>query len=127
MSQTRSTNPFRPGSGILAPLLAGHEHETAIFQGRIERSREGQSEHTALLDDWAIGKTTVGSAHPPPSGDIEAEVARRGVRPGATRQSLRRLVARGHIDRLTNGRRSRYTLLDRLFRRFLDLQHGSEA
>jgi DNA-binding transcriptional regulator PaaX len=67
------------------------------------------------------------SAEPRPSGDIEAEVARRGVRPGATRQSLRRLAARGHIDRLTNGHRGRYTLRDRLFRRFLDLQHGSEA
>ncbi len=67
------------------------------------------------------------SAEPRPSGDIEAEVARRRVRPGATRQSLRRLASRGHIDRLTNGRRGRYTLRDRLFRRFLDLQHGSEA
>jgi hypothetical protein len=67
------------------------------------------------------------SAEPRPSGDIEAEVARRGVRPGATRQSLRRLAARGHIDRLTNGHRGRYTLRDRLFPRFLDLQHGSEA
>ena len=59
MSQTRSTNPFRPGSGILPPLLAGREHETATFQGRIERTRQGQPEHTALLGDWAIGKTTL--------------------------------------------------------------------
>ena len=59
MSQTRSTNPFRPGSGILPPLLAGREHETAILQGRIERTRQGQPEHTALLGDWAIGKTTL--------------------------------------------------------------------
>ncbi len=59
MSQTRSTNPFRPGSGILPPLLVGREHETAIFQGRIERTRHGQPEHTALLGDWAIGKTTL--------------------------------------------------------------------
>jgi plasmid stabilization system protein ParE len=51
--------PFRPGSGILPPLLAGRENETATFQGRIERPRQGQPEHTALLGDWAIGKTTL--------------------------------------------------------------------
>ncbi len=67
------------------------------------------------------------SAVPRPSGDIEATVSRRGIRPGATRQSLRRLAARGHIDRLTNGHRGRYAVRDRLFRRFLDMQQGSEA
>jgi AAA ATPase-like protein len=54
-----SANPFRPGSGIFPPLLAGRERETAIFEGRIERTRHGQPEHTALLGDWAIGKTTL--------------------------------------------------------------------
>lgn len=67
------------------------------------------------------------SAVPRPSGDIEATVSRRGIRPGATRQSLRRLAARGHIDRLANGHRGRYAVRDRLFRRFLDMQQGSEA
>ena len=59
MSQTRSTNPFRPGSGILPPLLAGRERETATFEARIARTREGQPQHTALLGEWAIGKTTL--------------------------------------------------------------------
>jgi len=59
LSQTRSTNPFRPGSGILPPLLAGRERETAIFEARIARTREGQPQHTALLGEWAIGKTTL--------------------------------------------------------------------
>jgi hypothetical protein len=59
LSQTRSTNPFRPGSGILPPLLAGSERETAIFEERVARTREGQPQHTALLGEWAIGKTTL--------------------------------------------------------------------
>jgi hypothetical protein len=59
LSQTRSTNPFRPGSGILPPVLAGREHETAIFEARVARTREGQPQHTALLGEWAIGKTTL--------------------------------------------------------------------
>jgi hypothetical protein len=59
LSQTRSTNPFRPGSGILPPLLAGRERETAIFEARVARTREGQPQHTALLGEWAIGKTTL--------------------------------------------------------------------
>jgi hypothetical protein len=59
LSQTRSTNPFRPGSGIFPPLLAGRERETAIFEARVARTREGQPQHTALLGEWAIGKTTL--------------------------------------------------------------------
>ena len=59
LSQTRSTNPFRPGSGILPPLLAGRERETAIFEARVARTRERQPQHTALLGEWAIGKTTL--------------------------------------------------------------------
>jgi hypothetical protein len=59
LSQTRSTNPFRPGSGILPPLLAGRERETAIFEARVARTRDGQPQHTALLGEWAIGKTTL--------------------------------------------------------------------
>ena len=54
--------PVQTGSGILPPLLAGREHETATFQERIERTRQGQPEHTALLGDWAIGKTTPADA-----------------------------------------------------------------
>ncbi len=59
MSQTRSANPFRPGSGIFPPLLAGRERETAAFEARVARTREGQPQHTALLGEWAIGKTTL--------------------------------------------------------------------
>lgn len=59
MKQARSTNPFRPGSGILPPLLAGRERETAIFEARVARTREGQPQHNALLGEWAIGKTTL--------------------------------------------------------------------
>ena len=62
------------------------------------------------------------STEPRPSGDIEAEAARRGVRPGAARQSLRRLASKGHIDRLAYGHRGRYEVRDRLFRRYLELQ-----
>ncbi|MDA8204425.1 MAG: hypothetical protein M0Z49_17045 [Chloroflexi bacterium] len=32
MSQTRPTNPFRPGSGIFPPLLSGREPETAMVE-----------------------------------------------------------------------------------------------
>lgn len=59
MSQTQADNPFRPGSGIFPPLLAGREHETQIAMARIARTREGHPHHTALLGEWAIGKTTL--------------------------------------------------------------------
>ncbi len=59
LSQKRSTNPFRPGSGILPPLLAGRDRETAVFEARVARTLEGQPQHTALLGEWAIGKTTL--------------------------------------------------------------------
>ncbi|MFN8629554.1 MAG: AAA family ATPase [Chloroflexota bacterium] len=58
MSQTRSANPFRPGSGIFPPLLSGREPETALLEARVARTREGHPQHTALLGEWAIGKTT---------------------------------------------------------------------
>jgi hypothetical protein len=57
-----------------------------------------------------------------PSGEIESEATRFGIEPPATRQALRRLAARGHIDRLANGQRGRYAVDDRLFRRYLELQ-----
>lgn len=59
MSQTQADNPFRPGSGIFPPLLAGRERETEIAMARIARTREGHPHHTALLGEWAIGKTTL--------------------------------------------------------------------
>lgn len=59
MSQTRSANPFRPGSGIFPPLLSGREPETAMLEARVARTREGHPQHTALLGEWAIGKTTL--------------------------------------------------------------------
>ena len=59
MSQTQPDNPFRPGSGIFPPLLAGREHETQIAMARLARTREGHPHHTALLGEWAIGKTTL--------------------------------------------------------------------
>src|SRR5450759_2174390 len=62
------------------------------------------------------------STEPRPSGDIEAETQRLGVKPGAARQSIRRLAARGHVDRLGDGHRGRYAVRDRLFRRYLELQ-----
>jgi AAA ATPase-like protein len=76
--------------------------------------------------DREVVAVLVRSGEPLPSGRIEAQVARRGMRPGATRQSLRRLATRGHIDRLANGHRGRYFVRDLLFRRFLELQ-GSDA
>jgi hypothetical protein len=57
-----------------------------------------------------------------PSGEIEAAAANLGIASPATRQALRRLAARGHIDRLANGQRGRYAVSDRLFRRYLELQ-----
>ena len=59
MSQTQADNPFRPGSGIFPPLLAGRERETHIAMARVARTREGHPHHTALLGEWAIGKTTL--------------------------------------------------------------------
>ncbi len=59
MSQTQADNPFRPGSGIFPPLLAGRERETHIAMARIARTREGHPHHSALLGEWAIGKTTL--------------------------------------------------------------------
>ena len=64
------------------------------------------------------------STEPRPSGDIEAEAERLGVRAGAARQSLRRLAAKGHVGRLAVGHRGRYVVRDRLFRRYLELQVG---
>lgn len=57
-----------------------------------------------------------------PSGEIEGDAEGLGVAPPATRQALRRLAARGHIDRVANGQRGRYAISDRLFRRYLELQ-----
>jgi len=57
-----------------------------------------------------------------PSGEIEREARHLGISPAATRQALRRLAARGHIDRLANGQRGRYAVNDRLFRRYLEIQ-----
>ena len=59
MSQTRLANPFRPGSGIFPPLLTGREPETSMLEARVARTREGHPQHTALLGEWAIGKTTL--------------------------------------------------------------------
>lgn len=59
MSQTRIVNPFRPGSGVFPPLLAGREFPTSVFEARASRAREGHPQHTALLGEWAIGKTTL--------------------------------------------------------------------
>ncbi len=59
MSQNPSPNPFRPGSGVFPPLLAGREQQTAIFEARAARARQGHPQHTALLGEWAMGKTTL--------------------------------------------------------------------
>ena len=56
------------------------------------------------------------------SGDVESAAARHGIRPDATRQALRRLVARGHVERHASGQRGRYVVHDRLFRRYLERQ-----
>jgi hypothetical protein len=62
------------------------------------------------------------SAESRSSGDIESAAARHGIRPDATRQALRRLVARGHVERHAYGQRGRYVVHDRLFRRYLERQ-----
>ena len=103
------------------------------FGGAFERAFASVSQEV-FAARWAamspVDREVVGvlarQYDPRPSGDVEAEVARRGIRPGATRQSLRRLTSRGHIDRLANGHRGRYVIRDRLFKHFLELQ-GSEG
>jgi len=103
------------------------------FAGAFERAFASVSQEV-FVARWAtmspidceVVAVLARNAEPRPSGDIESEVARRGIRPGAARQSLRRLAARGHIDRLANGHRGRYAVRDRLFRRFLELQ-GTES
>jgi hypothetical protein len=87
-----------------------------IFAGRWERMSPIDRQVVAIV---------ARSTEPRPSGDIEAEAARRGVRPGAARQSLRRLASKGQIDRLAYGHRGRYEVRDRLFRRYLELQAGT--
>ena len=57
MSQPRSANPFRPGSGIFPPLPAGREREKAVLEVRVARTREGHPHPTALRDDCAIGNS----------------------------------------------------------------------
>ncbi len=69
-----------------------------------------------------VAGVTARSTEPRPSGAIEAEAALLGVQPPATRQAPRRLAAHGHVDRLSDGMRGRYTVSDRLFRRYLELQ-----
>jgi hypothetical protein len=59
VSQSQSPNPFRPGSGVFPPLLAGRELQTSIFGARAARALQGHPQHTALLGEWAMGKTTL--------------------------------------------------------------------
>jgi hypothetical protein len=73
-------------------------------------------------NDRQVVAVVARSTEPRPSGDIEAEAQTLGVKPGAARQSLRRLAAAGHINRLASGHRGRYAVRDRLFQRYLELQ-----
>ena len=45
-----------------------------------------------------------------------------GIRPGTTRQALRRLTVRGQITRIVEAGRGRYLVGDRLFHRFIELR-----
>jgi hypothetical protein len=108
MAQTQAANPFRPGSGILPPLLACREREAAIFETRMARTCDGHPQHTALLGEWAIGKTTLllHWRHLPAEADDVVVL------------SMRPLVANGHVDRVAAGARGRLLVRCRLFRRF---------
>jgi hypothetical protein len=110
----------------------------AAEQGRVTRAEFAQAFERGFASvsqeifalRWAamapierqIVAVVASATEPRPSGDIESEAMPRGIRPAATRQALRRLAARGHVDRLANGQRGRYVVRDRLFRRYLELQ-----
>jgi hypothetical protein len=62
------------------------------------------------------------SEEPRSSGEVEWELGPHSVRPGTTRQALRRLTARGQITRIVETGRGRYLIGDRLFQRFIELR-----
>lgn len=70
----------------------------------------------------AVVRLLADGAEPRRSGEIESLARLVGIAPAATRQALRRLASRGHVARLANGRRGRYTVEDPLFRRYLAMQ-----
>lgn len=72
--------------------------------------------------EQAVVRIVASEHQPQRSREIETEARRSGIAETATRQALRRLAARGHVVRLPNGRRGRYSIEDRLFQRFLQLQ-----
>jgi hypothetical protein len=62
------------------------------------------------------------SEEPRSSGEVEWELGPHSIRPGTTRQALRRLTARGQITRIVEAGRGRYLVGDRLFQRFIELR-----
>lgn len=71
----------------------------------------------------AVIRLLADGTEPRRSGEIEGLARLAGIAPSATRQALRRLASRGHVARLADGRRGRYTIEDPLFRRYLGMQH----
>jgi hypothetical protein len=77
--------------------------------------------------EQAVVRIVASETQPQRSREIETEARRSGIAETATRQALRRLTARGHVVRLSNGRRGRYSIEDRLFQRFLQMQEPSDS
>lgn len=127
LSHTRSTNLFRPGSGILPPPLPGRERDTAMLSARVARTREGHPQHTALLGEGAIGKTTLLMPWRRRLQDAGDDVALVMAYPQSRDDFLGVLAAAVAVDMgggwaldLEVG--PDVAVRDRLFRRFLELQ-----
>lgn len=52
-------NPFRPGSGLFPPYLAGRVQQISTFRLKIDSCAQGVPMHMALIGDWGIGKTSL--------------------------------------------------------------------
>lgn len=52
-------NPFRPGSGLQPPYLAGRDGELARFSQMLQQVREGQAHNLALQGLRGMGKTVL--------------------------------------------------------------------
>ncbi len=52
-------NPFRPGSGLLPPYLAGRDRELARFSQMLQRMQEGQVHNLMVQGLRGVGKTVL--------------------------------------------------------------------
>lgn len=52
-------NPFKPGSGLFPPHLAGREEEISAFKSKLNSCIHGVPMHMAIIGDWGVGKTSL--------------------------------------------------------------------